>query len=69
MDAERIERLGATPIADQLELVASVKDLNGLVEALGKLELQGVPGVFYYGVDADAKKSDQYIVLPRCRAA
>ncbi|MEU0096372.1 M13-type metalloendopeptidase [Kribbella sp. NPDC006257] len=62
MDAERIESLGATPIADQLELVGSVKDLDGFVEALGNLELQGVPGLFYYGVDADAKKSDEYIV-------
>ncbi|WP_112246189.1 M13 family metallopeptidase [Kribbella monticola] len=62
MDEERIESLGATPIADQLDVVASAKDLNGFLEALGKLELQGVPGLFYYGVDADAKKSDEYIV-------
>jgi putative endopeptidase len=62
MDEERIESLGATPIADQLELVASVKDLNGFIGALGKLEVDGVPGLFYYGVDADAKKSDENIV-------
>jgi putative endopeptidase len=62
MDTERIERLGATPIADQLELVASIKDVDGLVAALGQLELQGVPGVFYYGADIDAKKSDEYII-------
>ncbi len=62
MDEETIERLGAGPIADQLELVASIKDVDGLVAALGQLELQGVPGVFYYGTDIDAKKSDEYIV-------
>jgi putative endopeptidase len=62
MDEETIERLGAGPIADQLALVAAVKDLDGLVAALGALELQGVPGIFYYGVDIDAKKSDEYIV-------
>ncbi|TCM46776.1 M13 family metallopeptidase [Kribbella sp. VKM Ac-2568] len=62
MDEETIERLGAGPIADQLEQVASIKDLDGLVAALGALELQGVPGIFYYGVDIDAKKSDEYIV-------
>jgi putative endopeptidase len=62
MDTETIERLGADPIADQLELVASVKDVDGLVAALGRLELQGVPGVFYYGADIDAKKSDEYII-------
>jgi putative endopeptidase len=62
MDEETIERLGAGPIADQLELVASIKDVTGLVAALGQLELQGVPGVFHYWVDADAKKSDEYVV-------
>ena len=62
MDEETIERLGAGPIADQLELVASIKDVSGVVAALGQLELQGVPGVFYYGTDIDAKKSDEYIV-------
>jgi putative endopeptidase len=62
MDEETIERLGAEPIADQLALVRSVEDLPGLVSALGELELQGVPGVFYVWVDADAKKSDEYVV-------
>ncbi|MDX6246865.1 MAG: putative endopeptidase, partial [Kribbellaceae bacterium] len=62
MDEDKIEALGADPIADQLELVSSVKDLNGFVEALGALELQGVPGVFHYWVDADAKDSERYIV-------
>jgi putative endopeptidase len=62
MDQETIERLGAEPIADQLALVRSVEDLPGLVRALGQLELQGVPGVFYVWIDADAKKSDEYIV-------
>lgn len=62
MDTETIERLGAEPIADQLELVASIKDVPGLIAALGRLELQGVSGIFYYGTDIDAKKSDEYIV-------
>ena len=62
MDEETIERLGAGPIADQLALVASVEDKAGLLKALGELELQGVPGVFHYWVDADAKKSDESIV-------
>lgn len=62
MDEETIERLGAEPIADQLAMVRGIEDLPGLVSALGQLELQGVPGVFYYWVDADAKKSDENIV-------
>jgi putative endopeptidase len=62
MDTETIERLGAEPIADQLALVRDAQDLAGLVSVLGQLELQGVPGVFHYWVDADAKKSDENIV-------
>jgi len=62
MDTETVERLGAEPIAEQLALVDGVQDLSGLVSALGQLELQGVPGVFHYWVDADAKKSDENIV-------
>ncbi|MEU8227788.1 M13-type metalloendopeptidase [Kribbella sp. NPDC048915] len=62
MDTETIERRGAEPIAEQLGLVAGVTDVAGLVSVLGKLELQGVPGVFHYWIDADAKKSDEYIV-------
>lgn len=62
MDEETIERLGAGPIADQLELVAAIQDVTGLVAALGTLELQGVSGIFYYGTDVDAKKSDEYVV-------
>ncbi|MEV5963185.1 M13-type metalloendopeptidase [Kribbella sp. NPDC051952] len=62
MDEETIERLGVEPIADQLALVGGITDVSGLVSALGQLELQGVPGVFHYWVDADAKKSDENIV-------
>ena len=62
MDTETIERLGAEPIAEQLALVRGIEDLPSLVSVLGQLELQGVPGVFHYWVDADAKKSDENIV-------
>ncbi|MGW7683262.1 M13 family metallopeptidase [Kribbella sp. NPDC054772] len=62
MDTETIERLGAEPIADQLALVRGVTDVTGLVSVLGQLELQGVPGVFHYWVDPDAKKSDENVV-------
>ncbi|ONI78267.1 peptidase M13 [Kribbella sp. ALI-6-A] len=62
MDEETIERLGADPIADQLTLAAAIENRADLVAALGTLELQGVGGVFRYGVDIDAKQSDQYVV-------
>jgi putative endopeptidase len=62
MDEETIERLGAEPIAGQLALVDEVTDAAELVAVLGKLELEGVAGVFRVWVDSDAKQSDQYIV-------
>ncbi|GAB3935512.1 hypothetical protein GCM10029976_045890 [Kribbella albertanoniae] len=62
MDSETIERLGAEPIAGQLALADGVTDVAELVEVLGKLELEGVAGVFRVWVDADAKQSDQHIV-------
>jgi putative endopeptidase len=62
MDEETIERLGIEPIADQLDLVRSVTDLDGLVKVLGTLEAEGVSGLFHYWVNADAKNSDQYVV-------
>ncbi|MEI8409780.1 MULTISPECIES: M13 family metallopeptidase [unclassified Kribbella] len=62
MDEETIERLGAEPIADQLTLVRKIQDTGDLVAALGTLELQGVSGVFHTWIDADAKKSDEYVV-------
>ncbi|MFI5734182.1 M13 family metallopeptidase [Kribbella sp. NPDC051587] len=62
MDEETIERLGAEPIAGQLALVDEVTDAAELVAVLGKLELEGVAGVFRVWVDSDAKQSDQYVV-------
>ncbi|WP_405055715.1 peptidase M13 [Kribbella sp. NBC_01505] len=62
LDEETIERLGAEPIAGQLALADGVTDTAELVEVLGKLELEGVSGVFRVWVDSDAKKSDQYVV-------
>ncbi|MFF1818258.1 M13 family metallopeptidase [Kribbella sp. NPDC058245] len=62
MDEETIERLGAEPIAGQLALADGVTDAAELVAVLGKLELEGVAGVFRVWVDSDAKQSDQYVV-------
>ncbi|TWD81802.1 putative endopeptidase [Kribbella amoyensis] len=62
LDEETIERLGAGPIEDQLALVATITAPGDLPAVLGKLELDGVGGVFHYWVDADAKKSDENIV-------
>jgi putative endopeptidase len=62
LDEETVDRLGATPIADQLATVEAITDLTGLIRALGTLDRSGTGGVFGYYVNGDAKQSDRYIM-------
>jgi putative endopeptidase len=62
LDEEAIDRLGATPIAEQLALVDAITDRPGLIAALGTLDRAGVGGLFGFFVNGDAKDSDSYIV-------
>ncbi len=62
MDHERVEALGATPIAEDLERVQGVADLEALVALLGELERQGGGGFFRSYVDNDDRNSDRYVV-------
>jgi len=62
MDEARVDELGIKPLADDLAAVDALTDAKGLIALLGTLQRQGVGGVFWAGVDVDAKKSDQYVV-------
>jgi putative endopeptidase len=62
LDEEAVNALGAQPIAEALSVVDAVKDLPGLIDALGRLDRAGVGGLFGYFVNGDAKQSDRYIV-------
>jgi putative endopeptidase len=62
MDTERIEALGASPLAPELAAVDAVTDHAGLVRLLGTFERSGVGGPFAYWVDTDNAKSDEYVV-------
>ncbi len=62
LDEERIDRLGAEPIAEALAVVEAVTDLPGLIRALGTLDRAGVGGGFGFFVNGDAKDSDSYVM-------
>ncbi|UQE77150.1 peptidase M13 [Gordonia sp. PP30] len=62
MDTERIEELGASPIAGGLAAIDAITDMAGLTYALGVFQRGGVGGLFGYYVDTDSKNSDRYLV-------
>ncbi|MEO5833943.1 MAG: M13-type metalloendopeptidase [Nakamurella sp.] len=62
MDVERVEKVGADAIADQLAQVSAIQDLPDFFEVLGRLERDGVSGLFRFYVDTDPGRPDRYTV-------
>ena len=62
MDEARVEELGLSPIEDDLAAVAAIEDLDGLFRTLGRLQRQGGPGLFDFGVAPDAKNPEEYVL-------
>jgi endothelin-converting enzyme/putative endopeptidase len=62
MDEQRIESLGAAPLAEPLAALAAVTDLPGLAAFLGEQERAGGGGLFGAYVDTDDRRSDRYLV-------
>jgi putative endopeptidase len=62
MDEERIEALGAEPIADMLRDAAKVADTTELLHFVGELERLGGGGLFGSYVDTDDRDSDRYLL-------
>ncbi len=61
MDEDRIEALGATPLADDLAMVDAIVDVAGLVHTLGVLDRQGTGGVFGLYIAPDRGQPDRYV--------
>ncbi len=61
MDTDRVEALGLAPWADQLSAVVAVADVPEFVGLLGRLNRDGVSGVFNFYVDTDPAKPDHYV--------
>jgi endothelin-converting enzyme/putative endopeptidase len=62
MDEQRVEELGAAPIAADLEAVAALGDLESLVTFVGGLERRGGGGFFGAYVNTDDRNADRYLV-------
>jgi len=62
MDLERINSLGVTPIAGDIERALNIQSANELLEVMGGLEARGLGGLFYIGVEVDAHDSNRYVM-------
>ncbi len=62
MDTLSIEKLGTQPLQEELNQIAAIKDLNGLVENMASLNKIGVSPLFNLFVGRDDKKSSEYAV-------
>ncbi|TFD45934.1 peptidase M13 [Cryobacterium frigoriphilum] len=63
LDEERIEALGATPLAADLATVDTVTSIPELLSTLGRLERAGVSGAFGLFVDNDPGDPERYLVM------
>lgn len=63
LDEERIEALGATPLAADLATVDAVTTISELLSELGRLERAGVSGAFHLFVDNDPGNPELYRVF------
>ncbi len=63
LDEERVEALGAAPIAVSLAEVAAAADLDELVSLLGRLERSEVGGFYGAFVDQDPGDPERYRIL------
>jgi putative endopeptidase len=63
MDEDRIEQLGATPLSEDLALVASVRSIPDLLQVIGSLERAGTSGFLQAFVDNDPGNPERYLVF------
>src|SRR6187402_2014308 len=63
LDEEQIEKLGWSPLADDLAAVEAVDSIDALLATAGRLERAGVSGFFQAFVDDDPGDPEQYRVF------
>ena len=62
MDEDGIEKLGLSPIADDLAKAADIKTVDDFLKTLGGFEARGLSGLFYTYVSTDNKDSTKNIL-------
>jgi len=63
MDAGRAEQLGWQPISDTLATAQAVSSIPELLATLGRLERQGIGGLYQLFVDTDPGNPQRYLVF------
>ena len=63
LDEERVNALGAEPLRPALAEVDEISDIPSFLFTLGRLERQGVAGIFQLYVDNDPGNPERYIAL------
>ncbi|PZU46646.1 MAG: peptidase M13 [Microbacterium sp.] len=63
MDTERIEALGATPLAGQLARVDEVDSIPAFLRLVGALEREGIGGVFGTYIEPDPGNPQRYVAF------
>ncbi|MGY6497370.1 MAG: M13 family metallopeptidase [Microcella sp.] len=63
MDEDRIEQLGAEPLAPLLGEIDAVTDRDALLATIGRLQRQGVSGPLQLFIDNDPGNPERYIVF------
>ena len=63
LDEQKVEALGATPLADDLATVDGISSIPLLLGTLGRLERTGVAGAFQLYVDNDPGNPERYLVF------
>ena len=63
MDEATVEAKGSQPAWQQLSQLDDVADVEGFAGLLGRLQRDGVSGLFGFGVDTDPDSPDKYTVV------
>ncbi|MGJ9411328.1 M13 family metallopeptidase [Aeromicrobium sp. CF4.19] len=62
MDTERVERLGATPLTEDLASIDRIGSIPAFVETLGRLERSGADSVLGLYIAPDRGNPDRYVM-------
>lgn len=62
LDEDKIEQLGAKPLAEDLAKIAAVSDFKQLFHLIGELERTGVHGLWGSYIDNDPGNPERYLV-------
>ena len=62
LDEDKIEQLGAQPLAEDLAKIAAVSDFKQLFQLIGALERTGVGGLWGSYIDNDPGNPERYLV-------